>query len=340
MSSTPFLPENDERMERRSSRVMDLRGIWKFSIGDKANWESPEFDDESWEDMFVPSSWEDEGYPGYVGYAWYRKKIILKSEDQNKSLYLNMGFIDDVDEVYVNGKFVGFGGSFPPNYFTAYHLERKYSVPKQFWNYGGENVIAVRIFNAELSGGIVRGQIGIYELNYQIPLEISLEGIWKFLPGDESERKKPDYNDWDWHNVMVPAPWEIQGFKDYDGFAWYRKKFIISEKYRGERLILLLGKIDDIDQTYLNNRLIGETGNMDGLSIFVDEEWLEYRAYRLTNSYINYGSENVLAVRVYDGLVQGGIYQGPIGIVTQENYEKWRERPEKKKSFFDKLWGD
>jgi len=340
ISSTWVLAENGERTERRSSRVMDLRGMWKFSIGDEANWESPEFSDESWEEMFIPSSWEDEGYPGYVGYAWYRKNIILKSEHRNKSLYLNMGFIDDVDEVYVNGKFVGFGGSFPPSYFTAHHMERKYSVPKQYWNYDGRNIIAVRVFNAELSGGIIRGTIGIYELDYTIPLEISLEGIWRFLPGDESERKEPDFNDWDWHNVMVPAPWETQGFKNYDGFAWYRKKIIIPEKYRGEKLILLLGKIDDIDQTYLNNRLIGETGDMDGLSIFVDEEWLEYRGYRLTNSYINYGSENVLAVRVYDGLVQGGIYQGPIGIVTEENYQKWKERNKKKKGFFDKLWGD
>jgi sialate O-acetylesterase len=336
----PTLEERDERIESRSNRIIDLRGMWKFSIGDEEIWKSPDYNDVDWEEMFVPSSWEDEGYPGYEGYAWYRKRVTLKSEHRNKHLYLNLGFIDDIDEVYVNGHFVGFSGSFPPHYFTAYHLERKYSVPEKYWNFDGENVIAVRVFNAELSGGILRGQIGIYKLDFQIPLEISLEGNWKFSPGDDPERKEADFDDWDWVSVLVPAAWETQGFRNYDGFAWYRKKFIIPEKYRNEKLILLMGKIDDIDQTYLNGNLVGETGDLDGISLFVDNEWLENRAYRLTNSFINYGSYNYLAVRIWDGLVTGGIYQGPIGIVTQENYQKWEEKPKKEKGFFESLWGD
>jgi sialate O-acetylesterase len=330
----------DERLERRTSRIIDLRGMWKFSIGDEEIWKFVDFDDSDWEDMFVPSSWEDEGYPGYVGYAWYRKKFILKGEHKDKNLYLDMGIIDDVDEVYVNGNFVGFSGSFPPNYFTAYHLIRKYNVPEKYWNFEGENVIAVRVFNAELSGGILRGQIGVYELDYKIELEISLKGIWKFMPGDDPERNTADFDDWDWVNVLVPASWETQGFKNYDGFAWYRKKFLIPEKYRNKKLILLLGKIDDLDQTFLNGHFIGETGDMDGISLFVDDEWLEYRAYRMTNSYINYGSYNTIAIRVYDGLVSGGIYEGPVGIVTEENYQKWRGKTKKKKGFFETLWGN
>jgi sialate O-acetylesterase len=329
-----------DRPERRPTRIVDLRGMWKFSIGDEEVWKSPEYNDKDWEEMFVPSSWEDEGYPGYEGYAWYRKKIILSSEHKDKHLYLNMGFIDDVDEVYVNGHFVGFSGSLPPHYFTAYHLERKYSIPDIYWNFDGENVIAVRVFSPELSGGIVRGKTGIYETEVNIPFEFSLEGEWKFSQGDDPERSRMDFNDWDWATIMVPAPWETQGFKDYDGFAWYRKRFIIPEKYRNEKLVLLLGKIDDLDQTYLNGQFIGETGNMDGVSLFVDDEWLEYRAYKLTNSYIRYGSYNVLAVRVWDGLVTGGIYQGPVGIVTEENFQKWQGGVKKKKGFFESLWGD
>ena len=55
---TPFV-EQDTRVERRSERIYDLRGIWKFSIGDAEEWNSPDFNDSDWEDMFVPSSWED-----------------------------------------------------------------------------------------------------------------------------------------------------------------------------------------------------------------------------------------------------------------------------------------
>ena len=51
--------------------VLDLRGKWKFELGDDANRASVAFDDSKWAEIFVPSPWEDEGYPGYDGYAWY-----------------------------------------------------------------------------------------------------------------------------------------------------------------------------------------------------------------------------------------------------------------------------
>src|SRR6187399_729509 len=53
-------------------RLIDLSGKWKFSIGDKSAWSDPSFNDGSWENISVPSKWEDEGFNGYNGYAWYR----------------------------------------------------------------------------------------------------------------------------------------------------------------------------------------------------------------------------------------------------------------------------
>ena len=60
-----------------------------------------------------------------------------------------------------------------------------------------------------------------------------------------------------WKEIFVPAYWEVQGYKNYDGFAWYRKSFVLPEKYSGIKLVLMLGMIDDIDQTYINGTLIG-----------------------------------------------------------------------------------
>ena len=325
---------------RQMNRVLDLRGKWKFSIGDNKKWQEKNFDDSDWEKIFVPSAWEDEGYPGYDGYAWYRKTMVLSDEAKDKNLYLRLGYIDDVDEVYVNGHFIGFSGSFPPNYFTAYNLERIYKLPPNILNYGAENTIAIRIYDAEVTGGIVSGIVGVYEMNYDIPIEILLEGIWKFSPGDDPARKEIGYDDWNWREVAVPAPWESQGFKNYDGFGWYRKTFVIPAKYRKTKLVLLLGKIDDLDQAYLNGQLIGNTGDMSSLALFIGNEWLEQRAYAIDESIINYGSENVLAVRVYDGLIQGGIYQGPVGITTEENYKKWKRNTAEKKSIFDYIFNN
>jgi sialate O-acetylesterase len=46
---------------------------------------------------------------------------------------------------------------------------------------------------------------------------------------------------------IFPAWWETQGYRNYDRFAWYRKEFIVPEKLRQEQLVLMLGKIDDLE---------------------------------------------------------------------------------------------
>jgi hypothetical protein len=321
-------------------RVVDLRGTWKFSLGDDADWAREDFNDREWDNIFVPSGWEDEGFPGYDGYAWYRRNFKMQIPNSERNLYLNAGYIDDVDEVYVNGNFVGFSGSFPPKYSTAYNQERIYRLPKEYLNPDGNNVICIRVYDSQQFGGIVRGRIGIYERQDDLPLVLSLEGFWKFSPHDDMDWKESDYDDSDWKKVVVPGPWETQGFRNYDGFAWYRKKIVIPEKLRNEFLVLLLGKIDDLDETYLNGKRIGRTGNMkDGRRISASNEWQEFRAYELEPDDILFGETNVIAVRVYDGQLQGGIYEGPIGITSYKAYKNWsREYRVKWEEIFEQIF--
>ncbi|MDP3582354.1 MAG: glycoside hydrolase, partial [Ignavibacteria bacterium] len=54
-------------------RLVSLKGFWKFSIGDDMNRAKPSYDDKDWETVTAPSSWENEGFNGYDGHAWYRK---------------------------------------------------------------------------------------------------------------------------------------------------------------------------------------------------------------------------------------------------------------------------
>ena len=53
-------------------RTINLHKKWKFRIGDNLKWISPSYDDRSWESIKVPSTWENQGFHGYDGYAWYR----------------------------------------------------------------------------------------------------------------------------------------------------------------------------------------------------------------------------------------------------------------------------
>jgi sialate O-acetylesterase len=311
-----------------------LRGDWKFEIGDDKCWADVKFDDSQWETIYAPAKWEDEGFPAYDGYAWYRKHFQATADWRDKSLYLRLGRIDDVDEVYVNGKLVGMTGAFPPEYETAYNVTREYQVPMYCLNIPGDNVIAVRVFDDQLEGGIIDGRLGLYEDRNALVPDIPLAGAWRFSTGDNATWKEASYEDTSWSTILVPSYWERQGFPNYDGFAWYRIRFQVPASDAGKRMILLLGNIDDFDETYLNGKLIGKTGTM-GRSVMNSNAWQQVRAYTILPEQLLAGRENVIAVRVYDGYRDGGIYKGPIGIVTRERYVMWEKEMRRR---FDSFW--
>ncbi|MFH1194158.1 MAG: sugar-binding domain-containing protein [bacterium] len=325
-------------------RLMNLKGYWKFSIGDNMEWASADYNDSDWEEIRVPRSWEDEGFHGYNGYAWYRTSFSAPLEFKGKTLYLYLGYIDDVDEVYVNGKMIGSTGTFPPNYQTAYNAFRKYPIPRDFIKYNKENVISVRVYDSQQSGGIVSGDIGLYSLT-SLPIAYSLEGYWKFSTGDKPEWKDSNFNDSKWKDVMVPSLWESQGYQDYDGFAWYRKKVTLPTDLLSKRLVLVMGKIDDFDQVYVNGQLVGQTGDFDipqKQNFHGTSEYNEFRGYYIPDNLLKGATEVVIAVRVYDGYIGGGIYQGPVGFTTQDKYTNyWKDYKKKeKKNWWEIFFGN
>ena len=305
--------------------LLDLRGEWKFELGDDVRWADPKFDDDKWTEIAVPSPWEDQGYPGYDGYAWYRKHFNLPTGWESKDIVLELGTIDDVDETYLNGQFLDYTGEFPPHYMTAYSMYRRYPVPHELL-VPGDNVIAVRVYDNELSGGITQGRIGLFERKDVIRPDIALPAAWKFTTGDDAEWKEPGFNDHSWKEVRVPAHWETQGFKGYDGYGWYRVRFNVPPGYQDQDMILLLGRIDDFDETYLNGERIGKTGTMPRTEMHYtsSNDYLQLRAYTIPAGRLKPGEENVLAVKVFDVWLGGGIYDGPIGIVTRGHYMKFK----------------
>lgn len=292
-----------------------LRGDWKFHIGDNLKWASPEFDDSSWETIWVPSPWEDEGFNGYDGFAWYRKTFNGNLLSRGDQYYLNLGYVDDCDVVYLNGYAIGLSGSMPPKFKTAYNTERKYAIPADIINYNGGNVLAVRVFDVTLSGGIVDGAIGIYKARASHMI-VDLQGLWDFAV-TRSESVKPD----DWNKVMVPSMWEHQGYPKYDGYAWYRKSFELPTSLPSENLYLLAGKIDDFDKVYLNGKLIGAT--RDNRSMGFSQSYEKLRAYEIPKSILKSEGANLLEVFVEDMGLGGGIYEGPVGVITESNLRRY-----------------
>jgi sialate O-acetylesterase len=243
---------------------------------------------------------------------------------------LKLGRIDDVDAVYVNGNLVGSSGTFPPHYETAYWAWREYPLPVNLLNFDKENVIAVRVYDSQLGGGIIEGEVGLFELEGAMRLDYNLAGEWKFNIGDDMKWKEPNYDDRKWEKIRVPASWDVQGYKDYDGFAWYRTTIKVPSYLAGKKLVLSLGKIDDIDEAYIDGKLVGSTGDMnDGDPVEYNQynEYQQSRGYYIPNGLIEPDKEIVIAVRVYDGYNIGGIYEGPVGLIEHSKYIKyWREQ--------------
>lgn len=296
-------------------RLINLEGRWKFSIGDKLEWADPFYDDSSWETIYAPEIWENQGFHGYDGFAWYRKSFDIDKLPKDKSLYLHIGYIDDADEVYLNGKRIGFSGHMPPKFKTAYKAERQYTFPYQYLNENGPNVIAVRVYDATREGGITSGELGVYASSYSSSLIVDLQGIWSF------RRDGKGYMRNDWEQIMVPIPWEPQGYDDYDGWATYKKTFTLPAGTSAENLVLVLGKIDDFDRTYLNGKLIGIT--RDDQQLGRSGSYNEQRAYAIPPGLIKLNEENTIIIEVEDIGMTGGIWKGPVGVTTKTKYYRY-----------------
>jgi len=307
------------------NREVELRGHWYFEIGNLESYANPAFDDSEWETIPVPGNWEDHGFPGYDGYAWYRKHFQIASGLSDDILYLQLGHVDDVDRVYLNGHFLNGSGSMPPNFLTAWDRKRLYLIPNSFLNFEGDNCLAVQVYDNEAEGGIRKGPVGIYSKWQPFHLTYDLSGLWKFNPGDNPNWDQPGYLDQAWQTITVPGKWEHHGFPDLDGYAWYRKSFVLPEFMKENHWIFLLGRIDDIDEVFFNGIRIGQTGRFpEHPDLSAETGYGKMRLYSIPRSILYANRINVIAVRIYDKGGEGGIYEGPVGFVSRKIYMKRR----------------
>lgn len=306
-------------------KIIDLKGYWKFSIGDNPSWSDPDYDDSNWESLIVPKSWEEQGFHGYDGYAWYRKKVEFPVNHCKSKLYLTLGYIDDVDEVYIDGYKIGQTGKFPPQYTTAYNANRIYAIPNKIDCVDNFISIAVKVFDEGGEGGIVHGDISIIIDQSSIIPDYNLQGEWKFNTGDCSGNPA-DMNYSSWDEIIVPGTWEDQGYKYYDGVACYVVEFNLEDEFLDQRTVLLLGKIDDLDMVFLNGKLIAQSGDFNEQTVMLrNDMYRQLRGYYIPEGILNQNGKNVLAVKVFDLFGFGGIWDGSVGLISQDNYiNYWR----------------
>jgi cephalosporin-C deacetylase-like acetyl esterase len=154
-----------------SSAQTLLPATWKFKTGDNTEWAAPAFDDSKWGEITPGVVWEQQGFPGYDGYAWYRATFTVSSKFRKDAesyggFSVQLGKIDDVDVSYFNGELIGKTGELPPNYIGKYDDNRVYSIPAAKIRWDLPNTLAVRVYDATGNGGI-----------YDDPIQFSVLGI-------------------------------------------------------------------------------------------------------------------------------------------------------------------
>ena len=106
-------------------------------------------------------------------------------------------------------------------------------------------------------------------------------------------------DDSQWPKMNIPGQWDGQALGDMDGAVWLRKTVALPAGSAGKGAALELAKIDDADDTYVNEVKVGSM-----------TAWDVNRKYEIPPGVLKDG-KNLIAVRVLDTVGGGGIYGEP-----------------------------
>ncbi len=156
---------------------------WKFFAGDISSAHEVKFDDANWRKLDLPHDWSIEGFinadnptkgaGGYfpAGTGWYRKKFTMPVECKGKKISIYFEGVYMNAEVFINGKPLGIH----PYGYTSFYYDLS-----SFLEYGKENVIAVKVDNAQQVNSRWYSGSGIYRHVWMIvanPIHVVQWGV-------------------------------------------------------------------------------------------------------------------------------------------------------------------
>ncbi len=260
-----------------------------------SDYSAAELDDTGWAPIRLPHREWDTIQPQDRVYGWYRRHIAVPAEYSSTDLVLKLGIVDDTDWTYFNGTLIGTT--------AAYNAERTYVVPQALLKPDGDNVIAVKVYDIIGTGGLLSEP--------RLGLRLTDGGQWLFRGGDPHDPAAwaaPDLDESEWQSITLPD-------EDWDGrlpadnvYGWYRLRFRLPEGVPSGGNTLDLGIINDADQAFVNGHPVGATGSLP--PEFASAAG-EPRLYPIREGLLHPGADNVLAVRVFNGLAKGGIQGEP-----------------------------
>jgi beta-galactosidase len=272
----------------------------------------------------VPSpsdpGWTTVKVPGYVNdqrpewndnsnfVFWYRCHLPLKDLSAIQSAKLHIGAIEGEDDIWVNGTQIGHTGR-DTNSNDWEFAVRYYTIPPTLLK-EGDNEIIVRVnklgpkigisvapVRLVLSGaGKPDAQSSLMTLANLPPVDLAT--TWKVLLLNPGETALPPDSDSRWASKSVPGLVIYLENRD----AWCQRDVQINEIPAGAKPELVIGAVDDEDDTYINGTLIGHTGKDTNPKDY----WMAPRAYPIPDGLLKIGS-NRITIKVNNFVGDGSI---------------------------------
>ncbi len=167
----------------------------KFSTENNDAFKETNFDDSHWKEIKTGLNYELQGYDGYNGYSWYRIKAVIPYSIKEKSFWkdslrIDLGRIDDCDEVFLNGTLINKSGRFPfeeGGYVTTWNTSQQIYIatnnPLIKWD--AANIIAIKVYDGNGGGGLFGNEafINMVDLIDGIKISSSFEknNVVKFI---------------------------------------------------------------------------------------------------------------------------------------------------------------
>jgi len=146
---------------------------------------------------------------------------------------------------------------------------------------------------------------------------ISMAEAWRFAPdeagsGLAADWHTPQFNDSQWDTINAGLRWEDQGYKELDGFGWYRKQVEIPTHWKGQRVWIKFGGTNDAYTLFINGNEVSTFG-AENISFAGKPSISEI------TEYVDFGAPNLIAVQVNDWGGSGGLWHLPVEITTDED---------------------
>lgn len=114
---------------------------------------------------------------------------------------------------------------------------------------------------------------------------------WQSEAGEQWPEAPEGLGDW--------KEWDVPSLTDFQGMLWHRTTVDLTAEQASQDAVLSLGAIDEVDQTWINGAVVGNTFG-----------WGTQRIYSIPSEQLQEG-ENVVVVNVLNTWGQGGMLSTP-----------------------------